>query len=129
MKGELSFYKGRIAIRPYKGLFTTFGIAGEGIKYLVHGMGVELFFELGRAVHRLYPTVYHDTDTMAVLGFVHIVGGHKYGDALCGGFVYHIPELSARYRVYATGRLVEKDDFGTVEDSHREGELLLPAER
>ena len=128
MKGELSFYKGRIAIRPYKGLFTAFGIAGEGIKYLVHGMGVELFFELGRAVHRLYPTVYHDTDAVAVLGFVHIVGGNEYGDALRGGFVYHIPELTACYGVYATGRLVEEYDFGTVEDSHREGELLFPAQ-
>ena len=118
MKGELSFYKGRIAIRPYKGLFTTFGIAGEGIKYLVHGMGIELFFELGRAVHRLYPAVYHDTDAVAVLGFVHIVGSYKYGDALSGGLIYHIPELTACYGINPSGRLVQEDYFGAVKDSY-----------
>ena len=84
---------------------------------------------MGGGVHRFDFAVYHYADAVAILGFVHIVGGNKYGDALCGGFVYHIPKLTARYGVYPSGRLVEEHDFGTVKDSHREGELLLPAQR
>ena len=84
---------------------------------------------MGGGVHRFNFAIDHYADAVAILGFVHIVGGNEYGDALRGGFVYHIPELTARYGVYATGGLVEEYDFGTVEDSHREGELLFPAQR
>ena len=81
-------------------------------------MGVELFFELSRTIHGLYPAIYHDADAVAVFGFVHIVGGYKYGNALSRGLIYHIPELTACYGINPSGRLVQEDNFGAVEDSY-----------
>ena len=92
-------------------------------------MGVELFFELGRAIHGLYPAIYHDADAVAVLGFVTIGGGYKYGDGLSRGFVYHTLELTAGYGINPSGRLVQEDNFGAVKNGYREGQFLLPAQR
>src|SRR5271156_3891425 len=66
-------------------------------------------------------------DVAAALGFVHVVGGDKKSDAMAGKFEKQIPQLTARDRIDARGRLIEKKQFGFVEHGATKGEPLLPA--
>ena len=52
----------------------------------------------------------NDGNAMAVLGFVQIVGRHQHRDAALREVADQIPELPARQRIDAAGRLVEKHD-------------------
>ena len=56
------------------------------------------------------------------------MSGDKDGDALVGSLVNQFPELAACGRVHPTRRLIQKDNFGPVEDGDGEGKFLLPAQ-
>ena len=66
-------------------------------------------------------------DLAAALGFVHVVRGDEQRDALGGELEQQIPQLAARHRVDAGGRLVEEDDARLVHQRGAEREPLLPA--
>src|SRR5450759_804272 len=66
-------------------------------------------------------------DTRAALGLVQVGRGHHDGDPLGEELGEQLPELAARYRVYARRRLVEQDDLRFVDERARECQLLLHA--
>ena len=86
---------------------------------MVHVGLVQLFLQLLRRADGFDLAVDHDGKTVAILGLVHIVGGHEYGDAFGGGFVDEVPELAAGGGIDTTSGLVEEDDTRLVEDTYR----------
>ena len=95
----------------------------------VHITGLERRFEGGRAVQGFDLTVYHDGDTVAILRLVHIVGGDKDRNASFGSLVDQLPELAAGDGIDTSGRFVQENDPGFVDDGDGESQLLLPAQR
>ena len=73
------------------------------------------------------PAGVDDRDAMAVLGFVQVVRRDEHGDAGRRQAVDQRPELPARQRIDAAGRLVEEHDRRLVEDGAAEREPLPPA--
>ena len=66
-------------------------------------------------------------DLAAALGLVHVVRGDEQRDALGRELEQQIPQLAARDRIDARGRLVEEDDARLVHQRRAEREPLLPA--
>src|SRR5260370_23315941 len=66
-------------------------------------------------------------DVAAALGFVHVVGGDKKGDAVSAHLEEKVPELAARDRINACGGLVEKEKLGFMQHGAAEGQTLLPS--
>src|SRR6188472_375179 len=66
---------------------------------------------------------------MAVLGFVEVVSRHQNRDAALRELIDQRPESTPRDRVHTARRLVEKYDWGLVEDGAAEREPLPPATR
>jgi len=66
--------------------------------------------QFARAPERGEPAAVDECDPVAVLGFVHVVGGDDDTDAFAGERVDQVPEAAARGRVDSGGRLVEKED-------------------
>ncbi len=64
---------------------------------------------------------------MAALGLVQVVRRDQHGDARLRQRVDEPPELAARQRIDAAGRLVEKEDRRLVEDRAAERQPLPPA--
>lgn len=85
--------------------------------------------KVGGGIHRLDFAIDHYAGAVITLGSAHMMGDNEYGDTLYGGVVYHISKLTVRYGVHPSGRPVEEHNFRTTKDSHKEGELLLPAQR
>ena len=93
-----------------------------------------LLFQFRRRALRHDGAVVDDGDAVGdAVGFFHVMRGEEDGDALFFVEFLHLrPELVARLRVEAERRLVEKDDFGRVEQAardfqtppHAAGELL-----
>ena len=75
------------------------------------------------------PAGLDDGDAVAVLGFVQVVGGDEHRDAGARQVVDEPPELPARQRIDAAGRLVEEHDRRLVENGAAEREPLPPAGR
>ena len=68
-------------------------------------------------------------DLVAALGLVHVVGRDQHGHALVGEPVDLVPEVAARLRIDAGGRLVEQQQPGLVHHRGGQREALLPAAR
>ena len=66
-------------------------------------------------------------DLAAALGLVHVVRGDEERDALGGELEQQVPQLAARDRIDAGGRLVEEDHARLVHQRGAEREPLLPA--
>ena len=81
---------------------------------------------VGRAGHEQLRQV-EVADLAAALGLVHVVRGDEQRDALGGELEQQIPQLAARDRIDAGGRLVEEDDARLVHQRGAEREPLLPA--
>ena len=64
---------------------------------------------------------------MAALGLVHVVRGDQEGQALAGELVDLLPEIAARLRIDAGGRLVEQQQLRLVNHAGRQGQALFPA--
>ncbi len=64
---------------------------------------------------------------VAALRLVHVVRGDQEGQALGGEPVDLLPEIAARLRVHAGGRLVEQKQFRLVDQAGGERQALLPA--
>ena len=107
----------------------SFCFPGQAEKDLVHGGGGILLHQLFRAIQRFDAAIDHDRDAVAILGFVHIVGGDEDGDAAVGGRIDQAPELPPGDGVDAAGGFVEEDDGRVVDDGDGKGKLLLPPER
>ena len=90
---------------------------------------LELRLQLRRRAQRRDASVHHDRDAVAVLRLVHVVRRDEHRRPARRRRVDQLPELPARDRVDAAGRLVEEHDLRLVQQRDREGELLLPAER
>ena len=58
-------------------------------------------------------------DVVAALGLVHVMGRDQHRDAALGERVDFVPEVAARLRVDARGRLVEQQQLGLVRASRR----------
>ena len=68
-------------------------------------------------------------DLAAALGLVHVVGGDQERDPLRGQREQQVPQLAARDRIDAGGRLVEEDDARLVHQRGAQRQPLLPAAR
>ena len=68
-------------------------------------------------------------DLAAALGLVHVVGRDEERDPLRGEREQQVPQLAARDRIDAGGRLVEEDDARLVHQRGAERQPLLPAAR
>src|SRR4029078_12099224 len=101
----------------------------ESHEELIDGRHSPLLLELERRAKSCDATVDHDRDSIAVLGFVHIVSRDENRSTTRGRGVDHFPELPARNGIDSAGWLVEKDNRGLVKQRNRECELLLPAKR
>ena len=66
-------------------------------------------------------------DSTAALGLVHVVRGDEKGDALAGELEEQIPQRAARHRVDASGGLIQKHNFGRVDDGAGKCKPLLPS--
>ena len=82
-----------------------------------------------RLVERQDAALAHQRHARAALGFVEVGRGHEDRDALRQELGQQAPELAARHRVDARGRLVEQDDLRLVHQRARERQLLLHAAR
>src|SRR5467141_800554 len=69
----------------------------------------------------------HESQPVALLGFLEIVRGDEDRGALVGKLVDHGPERAAGDRVDARRRLVEEQHARLVHDRRTEGHALLPA--
>ena len=65
------------------------------MKNFVHIIGFERGFQGGRTVESFDLSVYHDGDTVAIFGLIHIMGGDKDGDIPFGRLIDQFPELTA----------------------------------
>src|SRR5262249_19237123 len=72
---------------------------------------------------------HHQTETIALLGFFEVVGGHQDRSALIRQPVDQSPKSSACKRIYARGRFVEKEDAGFMHDRCAKRHALLPPAR
>src|SRR2546426_2725520 len=64
---------------------------------------------------------------MAMLGLVQIVGGDENGDSLGAEPIDDLPELTPGDWIGASGRLVQEQDAGTMEQRAGQREALFPA--
>ena len=85
--------------------------------------------DLGRRADRREPPGVDQRDAMAALRLVQVVRGDEHGDARLRQRVDQPPELPARQRVDAAGRLVEEENRRLVEDRAAERQALAPAAR
>ena len=83
----------------------------------------------GRAAFGHQFARHHEAQPIALLGFFQIVGGHENRGARVGQPVDHGPEGTARQRIHAGGRLVEKQDARFVQDRRAERHALFPSLR
>ena len=92
------------------------GLAGLGEQLLQRARGDDL-----AVVHRHQP--------VEALGFVHVRGGdhHAHLRPARADRVDEVPELAARQRIDAGGRLVEDEQVGIVDERAAEAQLLLHA--
>ena len=91
----------------------SFGITGQAKEYIVHRFYLELLFQLPRGIERLDVSVHHDADTVAILRFVHVVGGYKDRNASVGCLVDEFPKLPSGDGIHTPCRFVEEDDLGS----------------
>ena len=103
------------------------GLPGQLKEDFIHGGGLKLALEGLWTIERLDSAVDHHRNTVAILGFVHVVSRYKDGDAGVGGLDDEIPEATTGNRVDAAGWFVEEDDARAMDDGYGEGELLFPA--
>ena len=66
-------------------------------------------------------------DAMAALGFVEISGRCENRHAFRGQLVKDAPEVAARNRIDAGGRLIQQDHLGPMNERADQAELLLHA--
>src|SRR4029453_3441680 len=78
----------------------------------------------GRALSQHTPRI-HNCDPITVFGFTHEVSGHDNGHALLGQRYDASPELAARQRIGAAGRLVEKEYLGLMYQRRRHRQALF----
>ena len=86
-----------------------------------------LAFKAGRRIESQQLAAVHEGHPVAVLGFIHVMGGDEDRRALSRQFVDQVPELAAGHRVHAAGRLVEEQQLRPVEDGAAERQALPPA--
>ena len=65
--------------------------------------------------------VYHDGDTVTILRLIHIMGGDEDRDPPGSRFIDQLPELAAGDGIDASGRLIQENDLGIMDDRHGEG--------
>ena len=82
-----------------------------------------------RRVERQQLALVQQRDAIEALGFVHVGRADDHGDALRHHVVHDQPQVAARDRVDAKGRLVEQQDLRLVDQRTRQAELLLHAAR
>ena len=70
-----------------------------------------------------------ETEPVALLRLLQVVGGHQDGGAGTGEIVDQPPELAPRHRVDAGGGLIEEQHLRIVQHRRAEGHPLLPAPR
>ena len=84
-------------------------------------------FSSRRRAERREPAGVDDRHAIAALGLVQVVRRHEHGRAAVRQVVDQPPELAARHRIDAAGRLVEKDDRRLVQQRAAERQPLPPA--
>ena len=72
---------------------------------------------------------HQETEPVALLRLLQVVGGHQDGGAGTGKIVDQPPELAPRHRVDAGSGLIEKQHLRFVQHRGPEGHPLLPASR
>src|ERR1035437_4179475 len=108
-------------------LYLAHGILRPLAKNLQHFLLHEFGLERVRASDGDQFPAIDQANAVAVLGLIHVVGGHKGGDPLAGEFVNQIPELTPADRIHSRGRLVKKDDGRLVQNGASKCEALFPA--
>ena len=78
-------------------------------------------------IERQHLAFVQQRDARAALGFVEVRRRHQDGDALGQKLRQQLPELAARHRIDAGGRLVEHDHLRLVDQRAGQRELLLHA--
>ena len=69
----------------------------------------------------------HQAHAVAALGLVQVGGGHEDGDAVLQKLIQNGPEIAARNRVHAVGRLVQKQNPRAVQQGAHQRQLLFHA--
>jgi len=93
------------------------------------GAGRQFSERIGLAGRQHAPAE-HQGHAMESAGLVHVGGGHQRGDALLAQQAREDgPEVAARNRIDAGGRLVEDDERGFVDQGADQPQLLLHAAR
>src|SRR6476620_12284998 len=90
---------------------------------------MELLFEGSRCIQGFHLSVHHNGNAVAILGFIHIVCGHEYRNAISSGLIDQVPKLASRNRVNTACWLIEENDFRTMKNSNGKSQFLLPAQR
>ena len=60
-------------------------------------------------------------------GFIHIMGGHDNGCTLGADVLDQIPQVSPGLGVKPSGRFIQEDDFGLIDQGGRNGKTLFLA--
>src|SRR5437870_2541709 len=119
----------------------TEGIGGAGVRRLPQRQeraialadvdGEQRTIERGRErlgrVNREQASAVDERDAVAAGGFVHVGRRDQNGHATGLEPAKQVPELTPRYGVDPSRRLVEEQDFGPVYEGAAEGKLLLHA--
>ena len=84
----------------------------------------------GGRVHQ-HAAIGHGHQVLETLGLFHVGGGHQHRHvrSLAAQAFDQGPELAARERVHARGRLIEDEQVGVVHQGAAQGHLLLHATR
>lgn len=90
--------------------------SGKLDKNVVHALCPVVLLHRFRPVKGCCTAVYHDTEAIAIFGFVHVVGGDKDGESAPGGFINHVPEAAPCNGIDPAGWLVKKNNFGFMQD-------------
>ena len=67
------------------------------------------------------------SQSLAALGFIHVMRGNEKGEPLRGQLMNFFPEIAARFRIDTGGGLVQQQQFRSVNEAGRERETLFPA--
>jgi hypothetical protein len=92
-----------------------------------HERPIEARQQLGARADVDQAPAVEEADARGVLGLVHVRRRHDDGQAAVVQLVQHLPELAARQRIDAGGRLVEQQQIRLGDERGRQRQLLLHA--
>src|SRR5260221_7178321 len=130
---NLSTVQGNFVQRDLPALLSSFQQAHGNIRVgntdLQHITAHLRLFELTRSIQRDEPPLADEADALAQFRLVHVMGRDQYRHALLCHVINQSPEITPTDWIDPRCWLIQKDNFGTVNDGTAQSETLFPSAR